>query len=57
MFKVSFNKVMELVLTEERAKIRKFYSSTLGQATADAMDNYTPTESEVLKMFTISNAE
>jgi len=43
---------MEMVLQEERMKIKKFYSDTLGKATADYMDTYVPTESEVLAMFT-----
>lgn len=51
-FKVSFDKVMRLILDEERAKIRKHYMATFGQATADGMDSYVPTESEVLKLFT-----
>lgn len=51
MFKVSLKKVMDLVLAEERAKVRNFYATTVSQATGDLMDGYTPTDSEILKMF------
>lgn len=51
-FQISFSKVMELVLQEERQKIRNHFMKILGQATADQMDSYEPTESEVLKLFT-----
>ena len=44
---------MDLVLMEERARIKAFYATTLNQATADLLDTYTPAESEVLKMFVI----
>lgn len=49
---VPLTKVMDLVLQEERMKIKKFYAQTLNQQTADYLDQYVPTESEVLKMFT-----
>ena len=49
--KISFNKVIELILQEERQKIRTFYLNKLGKQTADMMDSYTPTESETLKLF------
>jgi len=49
---VSLTKVIEMVLQEERMKIKKFYATSLGQQTADYMDTYVPTESEVLAMFT-----
>lgn len=48
---ISFEKVMELILNEERAKIRKFYMDTLGKPTADMMDSYKPTDSETMKLF------
>jgi len=50
-FKISFAKVMELVIKEERDKIRNYYLETLGKPTADYMDQYVPTESEILKLF------
>jgi len=49
-FQISFIKVMELVLNEERQKIRKFIKEKLGDTTADFMDVYPITESEVLKL-------
>lgn len=51
-FKISYAKVMELVLQEERERIRRFYSDVLGKPTADQMDNYVPQPSEILKLFT-----
>lgn len=48
--KISLTKVLELALAEERNKIRKFYLDTLGKPTADIMDTYVPTESEILKL-------
>jgi hypothetical protein len=51
-FQISFEKVMKLVLQEERQKIRNFYMKALGEATASQMDSYEVTESEVLKLFT-----
>jgi len=50
--KISFTKVIDLVLNEERMKIRKFYYDTLGKATADIMDSYVCTESEIMKLLT-----
>ncbi len=44
-------KVIELALNEERQKIRRFYLDTLGKATADVMDTYKPTDSDILKLF------
>lgn len=55
MFKVPLKKVLDLILSEERAKIKNFYASAVGQSAADMLNNYVPTESEVLKMFTIEN--
>ena len=52
MLQISFAKVMELVLQEERQKIRNHFLKILGAATADQMDSYVPTDSEVLKLFT-----
>ena len=51
-FKISFAKVLELVLNEERQKIKSFYMGVLGKPTADQMDSYVPTDSEILKLFT-----
>ena len=51
-FTISFSKVMELVLQEERQKIRNHFLKVLGEATASQMNDYEPTESEVLKLFT-----
>jgi len=50
-FRISFAKVMELVIKEERDKIRNYYLEALGKPTADCMDQYVPTESEILKLF------
>jgi len=50
-FKISISKVIEMVLSEERHKIRKFYMDTLGKATSDMMDTYVPSKSEILDMF------
>jgi hypothetical protein len=50
--KISFTKVIDLVLNEERVKIRKFYYDTLGKATADIMDSYTPTDSQIMTLLT-----
>lgn len=44
-------KVIELVLQEERAKIRAHYTNTLGKSYGDNMDTYVPTESEIFKLF------
>ena len=49
--KISLNKVIEMILTEERQKIRRFYKDKLGDATADMMDGYLITESEILNLF------
>lgn len=51
-FKISFAKVMELVLQEERQKIRNHFLNILGKSTADQMDSYEITESNILKLFT-----
>lgn len=48
--KISLSKILELALVEERNKIRKFYLDTLGKPTADIMDTYVATESEILKL-------
>lgn len=52
MYSIPVSKVMELVLIEERQKIRNHFLKVLGAATADQMDSYEVTESEVLKLFT-----
>lgn len=49
--KIPMSKVIEIVLNEERQKIRKFFLDKLGKPTADMMDAYIPTDSEVLKLF------
>jgi len=51
--KIHITKVIEMCITEERARIREHYSNTLGKQTADYMDNYVPVPSEVLKLFGI----
>lgn len=51
MYSIPVSKVFELVLNEERQKIRKYYLDVLGKATADIMDTYVPTESEIMKLF------
>jgi len=48
--KVSFDKILELALQEERMKIKKHYLDVLGKPTADIMDTYVCTESEVMKL-------
>ena len=50
--KISLNKVIEMILSEERQKIRRFYKDKVGDSTADLMDVYPVTESEILKLFT-----
>lgn len=51
MYSIPAAKVTELVLNEERQKIRNFLLSTYGKTTADCMDTYVPTESEIMKLF------
>ena len=51
MYSIPASKVMELVLIEERQKIRNHFTKVLGEATASQMDSYIPSESEVLKLF------
>lgn len=48
--KISFSKVIEMVRKEERDNIRKFFLDKLGKATADQMDSYIPSESEIMKL-------
>jgi len=50
--KIPMTKVIDMILSEERAKIRRFYKDKLGDSTADLMDVYPVTESEILKLFT-----
>lgn len=52
-FKIHITKVIDMCITEERGKIRKHYSDTLGKQTADYMDSYQPSQSDVLKLFGI----
>jgi hypothetical protein len=49
-FKISMSKVVEMIQAEELSKIRKFYLDKLGKATADILDSYIPTQSEVVKL-------
>jgi len=51
--KIHITKVIEMCITEERARIRKHYDNTLGKQTGDYMDSYVPVPSEVLKLFGI----
>lgn len=51
-YSIPVSKVMELVLMEERQKIRSHFQKILGDATASQMDSYVPSDSEVLKLFT-----
>lgn len=46
------NKVIELVRQEDFKKIQKWLALNLNQATADMLDQYVHTDSEVLGMFT-----
>ena len=50
--KIPMTKVIDMILAEERAKIRRFYKDKVGDSTADLMDVYPVTESEILKLFT-----
>jgi hypothetical protein len=50
--KIPLDKVIGMILEEERQKIRRFYKETGSQAMADLMDVYPVTESELLKLFT-----
>lgn len=50
--KIPMTKVIGMILQEERNKIRRFYKEKLGDPTADLMDAYVETESEILKLFT-----
>lgn len=51
MYSISVSKVLELVLNEERQKIRKFLHDTYGKVTGDCMDTYVPTPSTILELF------
>jgi len=51
MFSIPVSKVIELVLIDERSKIKKFLLDTYGKTTADTMDTYVPMESEIFKLF------
>lgn len=51
MYNIPASKVMDLVLNEERQKIRNFLLATYGKTTADCMDTYVPTESEIMRLF------
>ena len=50
--KIPMTKVIDMILGEERQKIRRFFKDKLGDATSDLMDVYPVTESEILKLFT-----
>ena len=51
MYNIPASKVMDLVLNEERQKIRNFLLATYGKTTSDCMDTYVPTESEIMRLF------
>jgi len=51
MYSIPVSKVLQLVLNEERQKIRKFLLDTYGKVTADCMDMYVPTTSGILELF------
>lgn len=48
--KICIYDFIDLILKEERSKVREFYMGTLGKATADVMDSYTPVESSMMKL-------
>lgn len=48
--KIPLIKVIDLILAEERAKIRKHYNDVLGKATADHMDSYLIVDCELMKI-------
>jgi len=50
-YSIPVSKVMEIVLTEERTKIRKYLYDSYGETTAKCLDTYPITESEILKLF------
>jgi hypothetical protein len=41
-----------MVRKEELGNIRKFYLDKLGKATADQLDSYVQSESEIMKLLT-----
>ena len=49
--KIPLIKIIELVIVEERHKIRKHYLDSLGKPTADVMDSYIIEDCEILKSF------
>ena len=50
-YSIPVSKVIELILNEERQKIRKYLYDTYGEVTAKCLDTYPLTESEILKLF------
>ena len=46
--KLSLSKVIELILNEQRADIKKFYTNTVGQSAGDILDTYVPSDSPIL---------
>jgi septum formation topological specificity factor MinE len=53
--KIPLVKVIELILMEERNKIRKHYLETLGKPTSDVMDTYVIEDCEILKILKCEN--
>jgi len=52
-YSIPVSKVMEIVLNEERQKIRKYLYDVYGEVTAKCLDTYPITESEILKLFKV----
>lgn len=50
-YSIPVSKVMELVLNDERMKIRKYLYDSFGEVTAKCLDTYPITDSEILKLF------
>jgi len=42
--------LVELILKEERQKIKKFYLESSGKSAADLMDSYVAEDSEIIKI-------
>lgn len=48
--KIPLSKFIELILAEEREKIREHYHATLGKSAADHMDTYVVVDCELFKI-------
>jgi len=48
--KISLDKILELALAEQKADIKAYYNSTLGNQTADMLDQFTPKASSILEV-------